>query len=368
MRKRYLISVLLFCLLATCAAGCSPSAGSDDTPDGDGQTQDTQSTTTLPRTTTTLATATWEKLAPEGDLPVARLGGSLVYIPTGDQLLLFGGWDGGSEYLNDLWSYDVAASLWSRLEIEGEAPPARASQAAAYDPVSDKLIMFGGYDGGTYYGDAWAYDLAGQTWTALASAGGSPSPRYGHSLVYDPESKKMILFGGYGGTVQYGDTWAYDPATNVWTDLKPTGDTPAARDSQALVYDSDTKMMVLFGGWNTTTTFNDTWTYDPAANTWVDLEPAGGPPLARALHQMVYDSSIKKSVMFGGGNSSATFDDAWLFDLGENTWTKAAAEGDPPSARAGHSMVYDPSARAILVFGGSNGIDAYLHDLWRLSR
>ena len=29
------------------------------------------------------------------------------------------------------------------------------------------------------------------------------------------------------------DTWAYDPAANTWTDLKPTGDVPAARGSHA---------------------------------------------------------------------------------------------------------------------------------------
>jgi len=31
----------------------------------------------------------------------------------------------------------------------------------------------------------------------------------------------MILFGGYDGSLQYNDTWAYDPATNTWPISSP---------------------------------------------------------------------------------------------------------------------------------------------------
>ena len=124
----------------------------------------------------------------------------------------------------------------------------------------------------------------------------------------------------------------------------------------------------MYGGWSSTTMFDDTWAYDPAANLWTALKPAGGPPLARALHQMVYDSSIKKCVMFGGGTSSATYDDAWLLDIAQSTWAPVTTEGEAPSARAGHAMAYDPSTDEVLLFGGSNGIETYLNDLWRLRR
>ena len=99
MRKRYLIPALALCLLAACAAGCSADQGPEDTTDGGGQTQDVVTTTTLPPTTTTLAPAVWEKVVPDGDVPSARLGSSLVYVSAGDKLLLFGGWDGASHVL-----------------------------------------------------------------------------------------------------------------------------------------------------------------------------------------------------------------------------------------------------------------------------
>jgi N-acetylneuraminic acid mutarotase len=370
MRRWYLITLLLLCLLLPPSVmACSGARGPQNTGEGTGAIDGSSTTNaTIKRTTTTLAPATWEALTPSGTLPEARLGGSLVYAPSGNTLLLFGGWAGGTKYSADTWSYDLTASAWTKLKPTGTSPSPRASQAMAFDPVANRLIVFGGYDGAKYLSDIWAYDLTGNVWTGLNPAGVAPAARHGHSLVYDPESKKMILFGGYDGSVQYNDTWAYDPASNTWADLKPGGDLPAARDSQAMAYDSDAKAMVLFGGWSATRQFDDTWAYDPAKNSWTDLKPAGEAPTARALQQMVYDPAIKKLVLFGGGTSSATFNDAWLFDLTDRSWTPVTAAGTAPPARAGQAMVYDSSTKDILLFGGSNGIGTYFNDLWRLRR
>lgn len=369
MRRWSLVPMLLLCLLVLLSAvACSQSQGPQSTQGSTGTVQGASTTTTAQPTTTTLRPATWEAMTPTGDLPSARLGSTVVYVSAGNKLLLFGGWTGGSKYSDGTWAYDLTTNAWADLKPTGTPPPARASQAMAYDPVANKLIVFGGYDGKTYYGDTWAYDLAGNAWTELKPAGLAPAARQGHSLVYDPQSKKMILFGGYDGAKQYGDTWAYDPAKNSWKDLKPKGDQPAARDSQAMAYDPDDKVMILFGGWSTTTQFADTWVYDPDKNSWTDLKPTGDSPAARALPQMTYDPGVKRLVLFGGGTSSATFDDCWMFDYADRAWVPAAATGGPPSARAGHALVYNSAAHVILLFGGSDGLGTYFNDLWRLRR
>ena len=38
------------------------------------------------------------------------------------------------------------------------SPPARSYLAMAYDAVSGKIIMFGGYDGNGYLNDTWEFD------------------------------------------------------------------------------------------------------------------------------------------------------------------------------------------------------------------
>ena len=116
------------------------------------------------------------------------------------------------------------------------------------------------------------------------------------------------MFGGYVDTPDgirepSGDTWAYDPSANTWTELGPSGP-PSARAATAMAYDPATRRVIMFGGvakgrW--LTQFDDTWAYDPVANTWAQLSPAGPAPVGRSGHVMVYDPPSGRILMFGGG-------------------------------------------------------------------
>ena len=52
-------------------------------------------------------------------------------------------------------------------------------------------------------------------------------------------SGRMIMFGGRSGETDFlNDTWAYDPAANTWAELlQPTGSLPPARGQPAMAYD-----------------------------------------------------------------------------------------------------------------------------------
>jgi len=359
-----LISCLLGLVLIVCA--CSGETGDADA-SSDATDSAVSSTTLATTTTTTLPPATWEDITPDGDPPGASFGASFTPAPTIGSLLLFGGWAGGTSYANTVFSYDPATNTWSDLTPTGVAPAPRAAHASAYDPATDRMIIFGGYDGTSYYNDTWAFDIAAKTWANLHPSGSVPASRGGHSFVYDPASKTMILFGGWNGRTEYNDTWAYDLAENTWTNLRPSGRAPAARDSQAMAYDAENKVIILFGGWSATKEYDDTWAYDPAANTWVELNPAGESPTARAHQQMVYDPTVEKTVLFGGGRSTTVFNDTWNYDFASNSWTPVTLTGDAPSARTGYALAYYAADRKVLLFGGSNGIDFY-SDIWTLYR
>ncbi len=100
----------------------------------------------------------------------------------------------------------------------------------------------------------------------------------------------------------FNDTWAYDPAANTWTELHPAGDLPPARLCHAMVYDSATRQGdPLWRMVTRTDLLNDTWAYDPVANTWTELHPTGECRPARKCPQsMVYDSATGKVILFGG--------------------------------------------------------------------
>jgi len=374
MSCRALVLVMSFALLVG-VLGCSQEIETTTTVAATTSTTLPPTTTTVEITTTTIATTTtttevpgsWTAVPTPEEAPGPRLGGSLAHVPSTAKLYLYAGWDGAS-FFNGIWGYDATAGTWTDLGPRGAEPPARALHSMVYVPTIEKLVMFGGFDGTTYLNDTWAYDPAENTWTNLAPAGVSPAARDGHSLVFDPARGQVILFGGWNGKTEFGDTWAYNPNANTWLELAPTGDRPAARDSQAMTYDSTEGLVILFGGWNQSTEFNDTWLYDPAAGTWTNAAPAGDLPSGRALAQMVYDPAAKRVIMFGGGTiGNLVSADTWIYNPAANTWNQVTPSGSQPAGRTGHAMTYDAGTGKVVLFGGSDG-NTYFNDLWTYGR
>jgi hypothetical protein len=141
----------------------------------------------------------------------------------------------------------------------------------AYDSQSDRVILFGGYGTGEL-GDTWAYDYNTNTWTEMTPSN-SPESRDYHSMVYVPTTDRIILYGG-GDNVGRDDTWAYDYNTNTWTEMAPEF-SPGLRSWHSMAYDAGTETVVFFGGAPRRDPIfhDDTWFYDPLANTW---SPLGG--------------------------------------------------------------------------------------------
>jgi N-acetylneuraminic acid mutarotase len=312
----------------------------------------------------------WIKLSPSGALPSVRGGHSMVYDSAANKVIMFGGLEERSITrvpLNDTWAYDPTANTWTNLSPAGALPSARAYPSMVYTPATNKVIMFGGTSNGTFLNDTRAYDPTANTWTNLNPTGALPSPRWAHSMVYDSTTGKVILFGGMSGPVgnpDFNDTWAYDPTANTWTKLSPAGAVPSARDSFSMVYDQATNRVILFGGVGARSPeLNDTWVYDPTANTWSNLSPAGTLPPVRYSPAMVYEATGGRVLMFGGEfGKSGALNDTWAYDPAANTWTNLNPPGalPYPSARV---MVYDSASNKVIMFGG-NSSNVALNDTW----
>jgi N-acetylneuraminic acid mutarotase len=263
----------------------------------------------------------WTELAPGGDQPAGRSMFALAYDSRRHQALIFGG-GGITGPLNDTWVYDPAAELWTESEPAGDLPPERWATSAVYDPASGATLLFGGGALDGMLNDTWAFDPEGGSWRALDPPGAMPGPRGYLQLVQDPESGKVILFGGGTENDDFRDTWAYDPGMNTWTYLDPAGPVPAERSGYAMVHNGKAGVMILFGGTNTYESFNDTWVYDPATDRWTELAPEGVVPSPRAFHAMVYDSKTSQVIMFGGYDGYQYLNDTWSYDRDTNTWTE----------------------------------------------
>ena len=67
-------------------------------------------------------------------------------------------------FLQSTFAVDPSLARWVPLKAKN-SPSARAASAMAYDPVSQKIILFGGFDYANYLNETWIFD--GLTWTKL---------------------------------------------------------------------------------------------------------------------------------------------------------------------------------------------------------
>lgn len=199
----------------------------------------------------------------------------------------------------------VLSAGWSNLS-PSVLPPSRDFHAMCYDNSNRIVILFGGktnndsYPNFYYLYDTWAYIVSQNTWSNMNPTI-SPAPRHRHAMCYDSYNHRAILFGGDGGDWYSNDTWAYDYASNTWSNMNPAGP-PPGRYYHSICYDSVNHKVILFGGGGGGS-FGDTWAYDYASNTWSNMNPAVR-PAARYLFSMCFDEDHGKVILFGGRDNS----------------------------------------------------------------
>ena len=62
-----------------------------------------------------------------------------------------------------------------------------------HDPLRNWFIIMGGRGEEGFLNDVWALDLNYLVWINMTPG---PEPRLDHQAVYDPESHRMLLYGG----------------------------------------------------------------------------------------------------------------------------------------------------------------------------
>ena len=211
--------------------------------------------------------AAWTNMSPtEG--PANLFAPAMAYDAQSDRVILFGGLNSVSGS-GRTWAYDFNTNTWAEMD-PAASPPQRTFMQLAYDAQSDRVILFGGGNDVRDFDDTWAYDYDTDTWTEMSPGGGPPDTSYA-AMAYDPATDRSILFGGAPhslGEEPQADTWGYDFETDSWSLLTPVG-SPSPRGWHAMARDPVLGLLVLFGGGPDRDHYQaDTWLYDPLANTW----------------------------------------------------------------------------------------------------
>jgi len=299
--------------------------------------------------------SSWTRMAPP-TAPSPRVGHAMAYDAESDRVVLFGGETAPLSNVlnNETWAYDLDSNTWDNRNPLPR-PSARFAHAMAYDADSDRVILFGGWTGTGQSTETWAYDQNTDTWTNVAPATSPPAGVFLH-MAYDAESDRVILFGG--STERFAassnETWAYNFDSNTWTRMNP-GNSPSVRQTFGMMaYDAESDRTTLFGGYDGTTSFADTWTYHYNTDAWTRMSPETAPS-ARHAGAMAYDAGTDRVVLFGG-NAGVQSDETWIYDANRDTWALAGT-GTAPSRRFGAAVAYDVESVHVVLFGGSSGGD-----------
>lgn len=314
----------------------------------------------------------WTNLTPATlGLPYGRYHHSQTYDPVRDRMIVFGGWSSSEEASNLVWVLSLSgAPLWTQPWPTGTPPSPRRRHTAIYDPPRDRLIVFGGAALSSCANDVWALSLGdAPAWTQLAPPGTLPSGRQLHSAIYDPVRDRMVVFGGYDYSNYFDDVWALSlGGTPAWTRLAPAGTSPSARCAQGAICDPVRDRMVVFGGTGSSGSVTDVWSLSLGdAPAWARWTPTGTPDTAW-WPSAVYDPLRDRVVVWGGWSTESYLPvDTWSLSLGDApAWTQLEPNCMPPGARSDHNAIYDPLRDRMLVFGGR--IDyPYGNDTWALN-
>lgn len=200
---------------------------------------------------------------------------------------------------------------------------------------------------------------------SLVTTRNSPAARWSHGMAYDSVRKRTVLFAGSTGVAAFqDDTWEYD-GTN-WTRIAAQPPAwPSVRRLTTMAYHLGTQKTLMFGGVfkrNSTPVYRgDTWTWDGVR--WAQVGYANRhSPSPRAAAAMAYDSIRDRTVLFGGthgGGLNVLLNDTWEWDGAR--WTRVLT-ANAPSLR-NTSIAFDSVRGRIVLYGGSSNRGA-LGDTW----
>ena len=296
--------------------------------------------TMFPTGTWTFEGTTWRRIQPE-DLGGVTPTLAVFDAPRSQAVLVTFG-----TVLFGQYTYLSSGLGWRRVTSAGVALPSGGS--AAFDPIGNRVIAFGGYLASGLHADSMAA-WNGAQWTTLAPAV-RPAARHAGGLIGDPVRGRVVLFGGEGAGGMLADTWEWDGAQ--WTQQAPAV-SPSARAGE-LVFDPASQRVVLLGGYGPgwSPPLFDCWSWD--GTQWT---PRGSLPTMQRPGSGYHDGTSMFVVETSGP--------ANVWRANGSTWTPVWTGSGPTTFTP--AFAYDPLRDELLMAGGTPTGDTWAwNGTWQL--
>ncbi len=248
-----------------------------------------------------------------------------------------------TSYYNDTWIWD--GTTWTQRFPPTPPPFSGPSTLMAYDAGHQQTVLVDFFNLPV---STWIWD--GSSWTKLNPLN-SPSPRSGGALAFDPVSQKVILF--WRPRLRIAVERHLGVGRTTWTLLNPTN-MPAGRSNHAMAIDNSIGQIIVTGGFSAagnSVAHNDTWTWD--GGNWSPRNPARS-LACRYYFAMAENPITGKAMLYGGEQSGTLLADTWSFD----SQTTPGLFGSPsnPSPQNGASYV---ALNPMASWSAANGFSSY---------
>eukprot|EP01095_Lingulamoeba_sp_RSL-Kostka_P001117 TRINITY_DN1159_c1_g1_i2.p1 TRINITY_DN1159_c1_g1~~TRINITY_DN1159_c1_g1_i2.p1 ORF type:complete len:645 (-),score=189.55 TRINITY_DN1159_c1_g1_i2:105-2039(-) len=255
-----------------------------------------------------------------------------------DSMYVFGGYTDGGIHTNDFFCLHFPTRTWKKLPYVNHTPEKRHSHTSVI--MNDKLFIFGGIGSASrnssqplMMNSLYYYDFIEKKWCVLFKNDESnediPCPRWGHSaVVYEG---KMYIFGGYSNQHYLNDLWVYDPESNQWELVVPTGKKPNPRHFHAAVTYKDS--MYIISGFGLSANHEDIFRYNFVSNEWTCFD--NKTPPRRGHSAIIHENCV---YIFGGKNEKQRFSSLLEYNFDTKTWADIQTTNSP-SNRYFHSCV-----------------------------
>lgn len=285
-------------------------------------------------------------------------------------MILFGGMQ---PITSDTWEYDANYRVWKQLgpENQGSVPDPRCHHTLVSNSTNENIVLFGGFSFVGRFNDVWRFDPDSELWLELLPTGLAPLPRCLHTAVHIGSRNEMLMYGGVqgGGNASgdyFEDTYVLDLANNEWILVNASG--PGKLRGAISFYSTVEDAVYLWGGKQVGPYPTTLWRFDVDQRVWEAVPTAGDVPPGREDPAFFWDDTRQELHIFSGRNDNlaeALLNDEYKLDLATTMWQALSVEGAPP-ARWRASVAFDPATSMGVMFGGwtdFGGQDAF-NDTW----
>ena len=270
----------------------------------------------------------WTQVTQGAVWPPSINGGQLVYDgKNGYVWALIEGGDG-----MDSFYWNPSSNVWTPMSVYGTPPVARPRYGAVYDPVVDRILMYGGGDfQAQSYNDYYSLDpnpsdpYPEPSWATITLAGTPPGDQP-IGMTWDSANQIGRFFGSDGNLYQF-------DATSVTKTTTTSLGTQYEQGIGCGAWDPGVGRWVAFSVPDGTNNANNVYEHDDTADAWNAVQTGGftngvpnpGLPPAFQWCQLVWYPPLDGLVLIGPVyvNSTSTWQ-AWVYKEG---WTSTGPGG-----------------------------------------